>query len=500
MQMTRQERQHGLLPFIFTCSLIQNSELISKDKRPPVAGLVLHMLVRFNRLFDYLTSLAKKHSTYRLIMPFHSEIYTADPVNIEYILRTNFPNYGRGAHTEIMRDLFGDGIFAVDGEKWRHQRKLASYEFSTKVLREYSTSVFQDNAAKLVSKVSLMAVANHAMNLQDIFMKSTLDSIFKVGFGVDLNALSGSDEFGNRFTKAFDDSNVIVYWRYVDLFWKVKRFLNIGLEAALKRNVKIIDEFIFELIQCKREQMKKEKLVREKEDILSRFLMESERDPENMTDQYLRDIILNFMIAGKDSLANTLTWFFYMLCKHPLVQGKVVQEVKEATQAKDYMCADEFSRLLTEEALEQMQYLHAALTETLRLYPAVPVDGKNAAENDVLPDGFKVKKGDGVSYMAYAMGRMTYVWGEDADEYRPERWLDNGNFRPDSPFKFTAFQAGPRICLGKEFAYRQMKILAAVLLHFFQFRLVDETKEATYRTMFTLHMAEGLYVYAFPRA
>ena len=112
---------------------------------------------------------------------------------------------------------------------------------------------------------------------------------------------------------------------------------------------------------------------REKEDILSRFLMERERDPENMTDQYLRDIILNFMIAGKDTSANTLTWFFYMLCKHPLVQWKVVQEVIEATQAEDNICPDEFSRLMTEEALDRMQYLHAAITETLRLYPAVPV-------------------------------------------------------------------------------------------------------------------------------
>lgn len=104
---------------------------------------------------------------------------------------------------------------------------------------------------------------------------------------------------------------------------------------------------------------------RDKEDILSRFLMESEKDPENMTDQYLRDIILNFMIAGKDTSANTLTWFFYMLCKYPLVQKKVVQEVIESTQAEDKICADEFSRLMTEQALDRMQYLHAALTETL---------------------------------------------------------------------------------------------------------------------------------------
>jgi hypothetical protein len=91
-------------------------------------------------------------------------------------------------------------------------------------------------------------------------MKSTLDSIFKVGFGVDLNSLSDSDEFGNRFSKAFDDSNFIVYWRYVDVLWRTKPFLNIGLEASLKENLKVINDFIFELIRCKREQMKDEKL------------------------------------------------------------------------------------------------------------------------------------------------------------------------------------------------------------------------------------------------
>lgn len=101
--------------------------------------------------------------------------------------------------------------------------------------------------------------------------------------------------------------------------------------------------------------------------------MGSVKDPENMTDQYLRDITLNFIIAGKDTSANTLTWFFYLICKHPLVQEKISQEVQEATEAENCKSADEFAELVTEEALEKMQYLHAALTETLRLYPAVPV-------------------------------------------------------------------------------------------------------------------------------
>ncbi|KAK1409179.1 hypothetical protein QVD17_35704 [Tagetes erecta] len=489
--------------FILLLSLLFSpyfTKLIFTDHRPPVVGPITNQLIHFHNLYDYMTSLAKKHTTFRFITPTHSEVYTADPVNVEYILKTNFPNYDKGAHNiGIMKDLLGEGIFAVDGDKWRHQRKLASFEFSTRNLRDFSSVVFRSNGVKLVKKISLLAAAEKTMNLQDLFMKSTLDSIFKVGFGFDLDTLSGLNEASNRFMKAFDESNSLVFWRFVDLLWRVKRYFSIGSEADLKQNLRIVDEFVYELIRNKREQMKNTNLHRDKEDILSRFLMESENDPENMNDKYLRDISLSFVIAGKDTSANTLTWLFYMLCKHPLIQQKIAEEVKTATEADDNTSMDEFGLKLTEAALEKMHYLHAALSETLRLYPAVPLDGKSALKDDVLPDGLKIKKGDGVAYIPYPMGRMTYIWGDDAEEFRPERWLNDGVFRPESPFKFTAFQAGPRVCLGKEFAYRQMKILAAFLVYFFKFKLVDESKEATYKTMFTLHMDKGLHLYAFHR-
>ena len=64
-----------------------------------------------------------------------------------------------------------------------------------------------------------------------------------------------------------------------------------------------------------------------------------------------------------------------------------------------------------------------------------------ACFDDTLPDGYSVNKGDMVSYQPYAMGRMKFIWGNDAEDFRPERWLDeNGIFKPESPFKFTAFQ------------------------------------------------------------
>ncbi|KAI3944407.1 hypothetical protein MKW98_006568 [Papaver atlanticum] len=469
----------SLVFIIFTGKSLRNPQY------PPVTGTVFDQLIYFKRLYDYQTNIARKHRTFRLLAPDMSEVYTTDPRNIEH-----------GDHNkEIVRDLFGHGIFAVDGDMWRQQRKLASFEFSTRILRDFSCTTFRKNAAKLAGAISELMRTDQTFNIQDLLMKCTLDSIFKVGFGVDLNCLGGKSKEANQFMKAFDDANELTYWRYCDLFWKLKRFFNIGSEATIKKNIQIIDNFVYEVIQNKREL-----LSNEKEDILSRFLMASEKDPEKMTDKYLRDIILSFMIAGKDTSANTLSWFFYMICKHPLIQEKVVAEIRDVMDfnEKQTNIAD-FAMNLTDTILDKMNYLHAALTETLRLYPAVPVDGKCAEKDDVLPDGYKIKKGDGIYYIAYTMGRMTYIWGEDAEDFRPERWLNNGVFTPESPFKFVSFHGGPRICLGKDFAYRQMKIIAMVLLYFFKFKLEDENKQVTYRTMLTLHMKGGLHLNAFSR-
>ncbi|KAK9141459.1 hypothetical protein Syun_010859 [Stephania yunnanensis] len=479
-------------------------------KRHPIAGTMLNQLLNFNRLHHYMTDLATKHYTYRLISPFRSEVYTADPANVEYILKTNFPNFGKGWYNyTILSGLLGDGIFTVDGEKWRHQRKVSSYEFSTKVLRDFSSSVFRRNAVKLAGIISNAATSKNSMDIQDLFMKSTLDSIFKVGFGVELDSTCGSSE-GTLFANAFNDSSELTLWRYVDITWPIKKFLNIGSEAKLKKNIKVIDDFMYKLIRTKIEKVSNSKddsavecitpdhacfLIEKKEDIMSRFLDLNETDP-----RYLRDIVLNFLVAGRDTTATTLSWFIYMLCKHPHIQEKVAKEVREVTKASEDLSFGDLAATMTEEILDKMNYLHAALSETLRLYPAVPVDAKICFSDDTLPDGFSVKKGDMVAYQPYAMGRMKSIWGEDAEEFRPERWIDeNGMFRGESSFKFTAFQAGPRICLGKEFAYRQMKIFASLLLHCFMFKLTDESKPVHYRTMLNLHINGALNVRAFHR-
>lgn len=86
-------------------------------------------------------------------------------------------------------------------------------------------------------------------------MRSTLDSIFKIGFGEELDTLSGLSKEGNSFAKAFDDSSDLILWRYVDIFWKIKRFLGIGSEAELKKNIGVVDGFAYKLIHRKTQSM-----------------------------------------------------------------------------------------------------------------------------------------------------------------------------------------------------------------------------------------------------
>ncbi|RLN04328.1 hypothetical protein C2845_PM13G16120 [Panicum miliaceum] len=342
-----------------------------------------------------------------------------------------------------------------------------------------------------------------------------MDSIFAVTFGSELNTLGasgpdGGDDEASRFQAAVDDASEFTLLRYVNPFWKAMRLLNVGPEAALRERVKVVDEFVYRRIRARSEELQASQqpdLTTTRRDMLSRFMEAASTATDDgsagttVDYKYLRDIVLDILIAGKDTTVEALAWFFYMACKHPRVQERVFQEAGEATLAGEAAVpVDEFARRLTDEALSRLHYLHAALTETLRLYPGLPLNNKECFSDDVLPDGFSVGKGDIVFYVPYAMGRMEYLWGEDAEAFRPERWLDdNGEFQQESPFKFTAFQAGPRICSGKELAYRQMKVLAAVLLRFFVFKLRDEAASVSYRATITLLIEDGLHLTATPR-
>lgn len=142
-----------------------------------------------------------------------------------------------------------------------------------------------------------------------------------------------------------------------------------------------------------------------------------------------------------------------------------------------------------------MHYLHAPISEALRLYSRVSLDSKVPMEDDTMPDGTFVGKGWIVMYSAYAMGRMEAIWGKDCEEFVPELWLDdNSVFRSESPYRFPAFHAGPRMCLGKEMAYIQMKSIAASVVERFESGVLAKDTCPEPVLLFTLKMKSELLI------
>merc|ERR1719204_2010777 len=166
------------------------------------------------------------------------------------------------------------------------------------------------------------------------------------------------------------------------------RFFNVSGESNFRKSVKILDEFIRVLNDRKR------KGEPGQPDLLSLFIDEGKRYSwKPPTFQDVKDIILNFIIAGRDTTAQTLTWVLYMLARRPEVYDKVMKEVTANQGLTWYKRA------------EKMSYTHAVISETLRLYPIVSVGLKTAVKDDIWPNGFKVSAGTLIYILPWAMGR-----------------------------------------------------------------------------------------------
>ncbi|KAL0390012.1 UNVERIFIED_CONTAM: cytochrome [Sesamum calycinum] len=139
-----------------------------------------------------------------------------------------------------------------------------------------------------------------------------------------------------------------------------------------------------------------------------------------------------------------------------------------------------------------MHYLQARLHESMRLFPPVQFDSKFCEENDVLADGTFVTRGTRVTYHPYAMGRMERIWGPDCLEFKPERWLRGGVFKQEDPFKYPVFQAGRRVCLGKEMAVVEMKTVALSLIRRFDIQVAKPGQFPTFVPGLTATLRGGL--------
>jgi cytochrome P450 len=290
------------------------------------------------------------------------------------------------------------------------------------------------------------------VDMQVLFHRYTMDCTCELVCGFDLDSLSSQSTV--PFVNSFDNGVAICVRRFLvpEFLWKLKRWLNVGNEKILKQHCQVIDQFIADIVE-------QHKIAGD--DLLSRLLEE-----EQMTKELLRDTLVNMIAAGRDTVAVALTHLFHVLHNHPEVEQKLIDELYAKT-----------NNVISEETLSNLVYMDSVILEVCRLYPPLPLDFKVCAKDIRLPGtkDITLPKSTIVSYTPYHFHRLSTVWGMDAMDFKPERWLDlDGKVKMESQFKFLSFNAGPRLCLGRAMALLEVKTLTATLLNDFHFKLDDE--------------------------
>ncbi|KAL9427879.1 hypothetical protein AB3S75_029962 [Citrus x aurantiifolia] len=290
---------------------------MTSNKRPsvgfkhyPFVGALPGFLRNRHRFVDWSTEILKQcpnnTATFHRLGKIHGVI-TANPANVEHILKTNFENYPKGQRfVTLLEDFLGRGIFISEGELWKVQRKTSSYEFNTKSFRNF------------------------------------------VAFNFDPACLGGDGTAGLEFMRAFEDAATLSSGRFYYAFkrmWSIKKKFNIGSERKLKNSIEIVHEFVNNIIRSRLE----EKSENTDEDLLSRFIGNSENSTE-----FLHDIVVSFIQAGRETTSSALSWFFWLLASHPKVEQNILKELESIRARNGRNIGDTYSL----DELRDMHYLH----------------------------------------------------------------------------------------------------------------------------------------------
>ena len=450
-----------------------------------------------SHVHDYATSLVKHYGgTFVFKGPWLARmdaILTSDPINIQHILSENFSNYDKGPTFREIFEPMGDGIFSTDSETWRYQRKLIQ-----SLIKHSKFMLFLEKVVKGKVEKGLIPVLDHVsslgieVDLQDVFQRFTFDNVCLMVLGFDSNCLT--IEFPEvAHAKAFDQMEESLLYRHIlpTNCWKFQRWVQIGREKKLSSAWKTFDQFVYGCISSKREKLSRGRALKMEEaefDLLT-AIEQQEREMNGIasSNKFLRDTAFNLIAAGRDTISAGLTWFLWLVATHPSVEAKILEEIKGHL-------LDEVWRVLGIDELSKLVYLHGAICESLRLFPPIPFDHKCAVQADILPSGHHIRSNMRLIYSLYSMGRMESIWGEDCLEFKPERWIsEQGGIVHVPSFKFIAFNAGARTCLGKDISFTQMKMIATAIIRNYHIHVV-EGHPISPSISVVLHMKHGLKV------
>ena len=393
-------------------------------------------------------------------------------------------------------ELFGNGIFSTDADTWSVHRKVASHLFTGRIIGVTMAKVFAEHAEKLKESLCKKADEEATFDIQLLLQSLIFDAFCKIAFGVS----PGSFELAEKgeksaFQVAFDDVQLRSGQRLPKppTVREWDRCLQRGTETTMPKSLQILDDYLYSIVRERKAAFEQNPNVDDQpKDILGlymAFAVKQNRE-DLLEDKYIRDVIVNFMVAGRDTTSYVLTNALSMVAEHPEIEAQLVkQSAEKLKQGAEYFALNE---------AKDFPLADAIFNESLRMFPSVGYDIRFAMDEDVLPSGLEVKKGTMMGIANYALGRSPYCF-ESPNEFKPERWLKEVDGRMTceriNEYKYPFFWGGYRICLGKDMARLEAKIFLAVIFNSLKLKLAKPKKMSFYSGP-VMFYKDGVYLKA----
>ncbi len=365
-------------------------------------------------------------------------IFTRDATIIKHILQKQHKNYEKSELQTIdLAKYIGHGILTSNGEHWRVHRRMVQPAFHKKKLRGLLGIMKQAIDSEL-NRIEPGTTQDVFPLMGDLAFQVVAQALFS---RYDIQqSMEKLQDYTERNQKMLirEMRQPYLKWWFI-LSGKINKHLDLAEQGRI-----ILDNIIEERIES----------GEKKDDLLDMLLNVTYEDGKNMPRRQLIDEVLILFTAGHETTANALSFTLYLLAKHPAIQDKVLKEVKNINMdSEDLM-----------ECLSKLAYTKQCIEEALRLYPPAYVIDRTAISDDIV-QGQSFPKGSLVLMSVYELHRSSAFW-EAPDEFNPDRF--DVTLKKDYSNYYYPFGAGPRMCVGNNFAMYEMIIAIAQIIRKFQ--------------------------------
>ncbi|GLT26119.1 hypothetical protein SLA2020_012060 [Shorea laevis] len=384
----------------------------------------------------------------------------SDPDFVREIFTSKAELYEKIEPHPLVKQLEGDGLLSLKGEKWAHHRKIITPTFHMENLKLLVPLVAK-SVTDMLDKWSAMSTsAEVEIEVSDWFQTLTEDVISRTAFG-------SSYEDGKVIFSLQAQQMVLAAEAFQKVFIPGYRFLPTKKNIRSWKLDREIKKSLIKLIDGRK--TKSGNIMQEKgaKDLLGLMIQASNSSP-SVTVHDIIEECKSFFFAGKLTTSNLLTWTTVLLAMHPQWQVQAREEVIKVCGSRDIPTKDDIVKLKT---------LSMILNESLRLYPPT-VATIRRTKVDAELGGYMIPRGTELLIPILAIHHDQAIWGNDANEFNPGRFSEGVTRAAKHPGGFIPFGLGLRTCVGQNLAILEAKLTIAIILQRFTFRLAPTYQHA----------------------